>query len=129
MRHQDFREKLDEWIDGELSPAEAADVAAHAESCSECRAEAQAARGLSRALFSAPAPRGREAFVSAVMAGARGEPAAGAAWARAPRWLSPALGMAFAGLLAGFLLGGVGPDDPFEGVSAGSGYALAAEER
>jgi len=124
MEHEEASDRLDEWLDGELDDESAAAVAAHAERCAACRADAAALRGLGRALFSPAEPRGREAFTAAVMLRLRGESAPAP---RAPSWLSPALGLAFAGLLAGFLLSGVGPEDPYEGLLGGGGYAFAED--
>ncbi len=102
MKHEEIRELLGQWIDGELGAAEAAAVAAHAAACAGCRADEARLRRLGPALFQAaapPDPRKTEAFVARVMA--RVEADSIPAWTR---WLTPALGMALAGLLAALWL-------------------------
>lgn len=103
MKHEEIRGLLGEWIDGELGEAESAEVAAHAAGCAECRRDADRLRRLGPALFRAAAPtdpRSTEAFVARVMS--RVEAGSVPAWERfASRWLTPALGLALAGLAAG----------------------------
>jgi len=50
MKCEDARKLLSEYVDGEASAADARAVKAHLEVCGACRAEAEALRGLSRAL-------------------------------------------------------------------------------
>lgn len=115
MTHERLRESLGDWIDGELDPAAAAAVSAHADGCAACRAEAQSLRALGQALFRAPAPadaRSTEAFVARVMA--RVEADAVSPWERfAARVLAPALGLALAGLLFTIFTPRPDPDDAF----------------
>ncbi|MBI5201282.1 MAG: zf-HC2 domain-containing protein [Elusimicrobia bacterium] len=67
MKHDEIRERLHEYADGELDAAAAAAVAEHLAECSECRAVLDAWKRLSQNLFQAlPAPE--EAFVGRVMA-------------------------------------------------------------
>jgi len=46
MRCEEVRERLDDHIEGALRPTDVADVAAHLETCAECRGEERAIRAL-----------------------------------------------------------------------------------
>ena len=84
-------------------------------------------RRLARALFPAPRPadpRATEAFTARVMGRLREERVP--AW---QRWLSPALGLALAGLLAAIMLPGIDADVPLDEqlVSAGASWSEGAD--
>ncbi|MHB8079196.1 MAG: zf-HC2 domain-containing protein [Candidatus Krumholzibacteriia bacterium] len=49
--------RLDDWIDGVLAPAAAAEVARHLERCADCRRDAEVLRALRRAAAALPAER------------------------------------------------------------------------
>jgi len=55
MKHDDVLNKLNEYLDGELSPAESARMNAHLEACPDCRAELEALRELMRKARDLPA--------------------------------------------------------------------------
>lgn len=117
MEHARARERLDEWLDGELPADEAAALSRHLDACAECRGEAALKRRLGAALFAPeppPDPRATEAFVRRVMS--RVEEDAAPAWRRlAGRALAPALGLGLAGLLLALSVPGLGPGEPLEG--------------
>lgn len=119
MTHEDFQEKLSEWLDGELDASMSAAVAAHAGACAACRREAELLRRLGPALFRAPSPadpRATEAFVARVMA--RVEADEVSIWERlSARVLAPALGLALAALMLTIALPGPDEDAPL-GVAA-----------
>jgi anti-sigma factor RsiW len=121
MTHDDFHEKLREWLDGELDASMSAAVAAHVGACPSCRRETELLRRLGPALFRAPAapdPRATEAFVARVMA--RVEADKVSFWEKvAARVLAPALGLALAGLVFTIVLPGPDEDAPL-GVAAAS---------
>ena len=55
LEHEEARELLDEWRDGELDAAQAARVAAHVETCEKCRRVDEAlGGGLKQAIAGAP---------------------------------------------------------------------------
>lgn len=114
MTHDTIRERLGEWLDGELDAPARAEVAAHLDACPACRADAARLRALGAALFKAPPaadPRSTEAFVARVMA--RVEADAVSPWERfAARVLGPALGLALAGLVLAIVLPGPDEDAP-----------------
>lgn len=114
MTHEQIQERLSEWLDGELSPAESAAASVHIDSCSVCKGEVLRLRRLGEALFAAPAaadPRSTEAFVARVMARVDAESVS--PWERfAARFLIPAFGLALAGLLISISLPRVDPDAP-----------------
>ena len=87
-------ERVTGFVDGELEPALAAEVAAHLESCPECRGQAEAERALRvrlRALTNPEPPRGLEARVREVLR----EPAFPQ---RAMRWALPAAAVLVLGI-------------------------------
>ena len=49
-------ERVTGWVDGELPPEQAAEVAAHVEACTACRAQAEAERSLRARLRTLPVP-------------------------------------------------------------------------
>lgn len=106
MTHDQILERLDEWLDGALSPADSAAASTHIDACGACKAEVARRKRLGTALFRAPAQadaRSIEAFVARVMA--RVEADAVAPWERfAARVLAPALGLALAGLIVAISL-------------------------
>lgn len=101
MNHDQIRDRLDEWLDGALPPAESAAASSHIDACGECKSEVARLKRLGSSLFKAPAPadpRSTEAFVARVMA--RVEADAVSPWERfAARVLAPAFGLALAGLI------------------------------
>lgn len=114
MNHDQIRERLGEWLDGAMSPVEAADASRHVDSCPECKAEAARLKKLGSILFRAPAssdPRSTEAFVARVMA--RIEEDSVTPWERfAARVVAPAFGLALAGLIFAISLPSVEEDAP-----------------
>lgn len=131
MTHDKIRERLSEWLDGELDAPARAEVSAHLEACPSCRNEAARLRRLGPALFPAAAPadpRSTEAFVARVMA--RVEAESVSPWERfAARVLAPALALALAGLV--FAIAAPGPDEDAPlgvaaaAVDAGSAFEAA----
>ena len=119
MNHEQAKDLLSEWLDGELDAAAGAAVSAHAASCAACGTESARLRRLGPALFAAaaaPDPRATEAFVARVMA--RVEADSVSAWERfAGRVLTPAFGLALAALLLGIYLPSADADAPL-GVTA-----------
>lgn len=119
MTHEQIRERLGDWLDGELDAAASSETEAHVAACGSCRGEAARLRSLGRVLFRAavPAdPRSTEAFVARVMA--RVEEDAVPLWERlAARVLAPALAVALAGLVLAIALPGPDEDAPL-GVAA-----------
>jgi len=113
MNHEQVKERLSEWLDGELDAAIGADVSGHLDACASCNAEASRLKRLGAALFKPfPAdPRSTEAFVARVMA--RVEEDAVSAWERfAALFLAPAFGLALAGLLLAIYLPSSDDDAP-----------------
>lgn len=114
MNHDQIRDRLDEWLDGALSPAESAAASSHIDSCGECKSEVARLKRLGPSLFRAPAPadpRSTEAFVARVMA--RVEADAVTPWERfAARVLAPAFGLALAGLIFAISLPSADEDAP-----------------
>lgn len=102
MDHDELRDLLTEYHDGELSPEKRGEVERHLQSCRECGGELGRLRRLAR-LFKRPAPASEE-FVRGVLArlpAETGEPSP-ALWRP---WLAPALAMAAAALLLALDLG------------------------
>jgi anti-sigma factor RsiW len=54
--HLEWNDRLQDWLDGDLNPADAAALQAHIADCAECRARADELQSLDRSLRSA-APR------------------------------------------------------------------------
>lgn len=127
MTHEEIREGLSDWLDGELDAAASSETEAHLAACAACRGDAARLRALGRALFRAPAPadpRATEAFVARVMA--RVEAGSVPFWERlAARVLAPALAVALAGLVLAISMPGPDEDAPL-GVAAVSADALEA---
>lgn len=99
MNHEEIKEALSEYRDGELAPAARAAVALHLESCSECRAElAFYERAASALLRPAKAPSAfqTEAFVRAVRERLAEPENAFERLLSTPKWLVPALAFAVA---------------------------------
>ena len=46
MTHDNFQEKLSEWLDGELDASASAEVSAHLSACAACKAEASRLRAI-----------------------------------------------------------------------------------
>lgn len=129
MTHDQIRERLSEWLDGELDPAASAEASRHIDSCPACKDEVFRLRRLGAALFAAPVatdPRVTEAFVARVMA--RVEAESVTPWERlAARFLAPAFGLALAGLLFTIFMTRPDADAPL-GVAAISADVAAAFE-
>ncbi len=118
MTHEQIRERLSEWFDGELDSASSSAVSGHIGACAACKDEVARLERLGSALFEAPAadPRSTEAFVARVMA--RVEAESVSPWERiAARVLVPALGLALAALLLALSLPFADEDAPL-GVAA-----------
>ncbi|MDX6771157.1 MAG: zf-HC2 domain-containing protein [Elusimicrobiota bacterium] len=117
MEHGEAWDKLDEWLDGELPDASAAELSRHLDACPACKAEAGLRRRLGEALF-APAvaqdPRSSAAFARRVMA--RVEADSVPLWQRlfAPA-LTPALALGLAALVLSIVAPGLGYSEPFDG--------------
>lgn len=105
MSHQEIKDALSEYRDGELAPAERAAVALHLESCAECRAELSFYERAAAALLApvkAPTSFQTEALVRALRERLEPQPLF-ARLLSTPRWAVPALafGMAAAALAVG----------------------------
>lgn len=130
MEHDEAWEKLDEWLDGELTDAAAANLSRHLDACAACKREAAARRRLGEALF-APLPpedpRASAAFARRVMA--RIEADSVPVWQRLfGRALTPALGLGLAALLLSIVAPGLGYSEPFDGWDEPEApYAILAE--
>lgn len=68
-------ERIQEWLDGRLSEADRADVAAHLDACPACRAEVEAWSSLWTDLSSLPSLAPGSALSSRILASVRTEPA------------------------------------------------------
>ena len=97
MNHQEWKEKISAFLDGELPPAERAAVERHRNTCAECDAMARNWGALSQTFFTAPAEINSEEFVQKVMARVPGGMLAAAVWGGWKRW---AWAAAAAGMLA-----------------------------
>ncbi len=92
MDHNQLKEKLFEYYDGEVSPIEHAEIHSHIESCSECRVSLQDWRRISTTFFKTNPKLQSDFFVGRVMARLEAAPQ--------PfpfGFLSPLLKMSFAG--------------------------------
>ncbi len=67
MKHEELRERLHEYRDGELDGAVAAEVAAHLPACADCRGVLEGWERLAQGLLKA-VPAAEEGFVGRVMA-------------------------------------------------------------
>jgi len=100
--HEDIKERLAALHDGEIGPAESAQLRAHLNACPECRASYQHWQSLARVFLRAPSlPQhyNTEAFVCKVLARLTPEESARpeASWPWASwRWLVPAMSFAVA---------------------------------
>jgi len=105
MDHQEAGDLLSEYRDGELSPDQSRGIAAHLESCADCRRALAGFERLGAALFAPPAPPDPEAFTRAVMARVSApEPELAVtedSWTRS--WAVPAFGFVVAALLLAML--------------------------
>lgn len=116
MDHDLMKERLGEFLDGEMSPEEGRAFSGHLAACAECRAlraEWERLRGVFFAAGPAPAAEETERFVARVMARLP-EPEAAGAPSSLPefRWLVPALGLSFAALALSFAPLLEQPEDP-----------------
>lgn len=68
----EFKQRLDDYLDGELPAAEATAAAAHRRSCAHCDGLAGAEERLRQALRSLPAPAARPGFAQQALRNARG---------------------------------------------------------
>lgn len=114
MTHDDARNRLDEYFDGELPPALAADVDHHVRACSHCQAALARRADLSRSLSgtavqppstaaSASRPQDGGDFVQSVLAAIASErETRGAGWTR---WVMPSLGAGLATAVVGIGIG------------------------
>ena len=138
MKHEEIKDLLSDYHDGELSGAEKAVVATHLAGCADCRAELACygkAEELIRAATRRPTSFETETLVSAVRR--QVEPAPEIAWLgrhlASPRWAVPAFTVAFAALVMTVRASQVKPvqpvhDDPSEAMlisqDDGQTYAL-----
>ena len=129
MTHEQIKERLSEWLDGELDGPASEAASRHIDLCASCKSEVQRLRRLSTALFMPVAPadsRSTEAFVARVMA--RVDEESVSSWERlAARFLVPAFGLALAGMLFAISLPSEDADAPL-GVAAISADAASAFE-
>ena len=71
----EWRERLSEYIDGEMPADDREALEAHLESCPECRAELNALRGAVEAVAGLPVQRAPADLARTVVAGIRAEEA------------------------------------------------------
>lgn len=103
MTHDDARNRLDEYFDGELPPALAADVDHHVRACSHCQAALARRADLSRSLSgTAVQPPSRDVVQSVLAAIASERETRGAGWTR---WVMPSLGAGLATAVVGIGIG------------------------
>ena len=112
MRCRACTKHLPAWLDGELAPRLAEEIAAHLQACAACAAERRRLEALLRAVDSVAAPKVSPEFdagFAAKLAQARVAAAASSASAGAgPRhawWRLPALGAAAAALVVAVVVG------------------------
>ena len=85
-------ERIQEWLDGQLSQRETADVQTHLDGCARCRAEAEVWKSVMTDLSSLSALAPAEGFGGQVLAGL-GQETESAPWAvRAQAWLRQRFG-------------------------------------
>jgi anti-sigma factor RsiW len=105
MDHNQLKEKLTGFYDGELTPEERSAVSAHLGECSSCQAEVNQWKKLSATFFQTNPRRPSEAFVQKVMTRINSSPSANSQelkpWSfLMSRWAFPAtVGLALAGFL------------------------------
>ncbi len=105
MKHEDFRERIDEMRDGELPDPLKTEFTAHLAACGLCRQDYERRASLAWRLFrpaEAPSAARVEAFTRAVMEKIPGQASAPAPRAGAWRnlwWVVPSLGFALAALI------------------------------
>ena len=92
MTHDEWRDLLHGFRDGELAGPEKAAVQGHLEACRECRLELERWERLAAGLLK-PLPPASEGFVARVMAGIEDEERA-AEPAQAGWWLAPSCALA-----------------------------------
>ena len=103
MNHEEIKERLSDYLDGELSVEESASMDTHLQDCSECRAELERYRHIDAVVHvgvKVPTLFETEAFTLALLR--RLEPAPEvaflASFLSSPRWAVPAFALAFATL-------------------------------
>ncbi len=101
--HDQTRQRVFAYHDGELPEAERPDVLAHLEGCPDCRAASRRWATLAGAFFRTPAlppsPSSSDVFVRRVLARVEAERKENLSmWEGAWRWLVPALGVGIAAL-------------------------------
>jgi hypothetical protein len=127
------QERLDDLLDGYLTPAEASAAEAHVAACGTCATALRASRTMRAALRDMPTPRMRPGFADAALAAAarghapapvssrptgraRGRGAWGRRWRRIEVWAGASIGAAAAAALMVVLWGGPqhgpAPDEP-----------------
>ncbi len=96
MDHEQIKECLMLYDDGELSGPEAREIASHLSTCADCRTAYDAWRNTARAFFRGPQAAPSKRFVREVMA--RLEPVDTRPPGKRPllvRWLTPAIAVSF----------------------------------
>lgn len=101
MKHDEAKERLFAFHDGELAAGERREVEVHLETCAECRRELAVWKKVAGAFFRPVPVQSSEAFVQGVMEKLREveEPLPALRDRLFPRWLVPAMGFAFAVML------------------------------
>src|SRR4051812_3663991 len=95
MDHQDIKDKLSEFYDGELGARDAQAVEVHLAACAECTAQIQRFKMLSEQIIARPKVQVGEFFVSQVMRRIDSLEAKKAPLRIVPiPWFAPLLGMA-----------------------------------
>jgi len=109
MKCKDICNRLDAWVDGELSLDEAREVTAHLDRCSACRKEAMALTALARALDNlqpVPAPQGFSRQVRLAVRALADPPSLVQWWHHLTLiWRGAVCGAALAGLVFGAVMG------------------------
>ncbi len=106
MTHSGTQAKLDAFLDGELPSEERREVESHLADCAECRRECETWRRITAAILRPPEIAPDEAFVRRVMTHIPEPEPSPTPWF--PPWLTPALGLAAAGLV--IILAWSGPE-------------------
>jgi anti-sigma factor RsiW len=101
QNHEQIRQRIFAYLDGELSEAEYRTIQTHLEGCPDCRAATARWATLARTFFRplTPPPSSSDLFVRRVMAKVEAERSERlSVWEGAWRWLVPALGVGVAAL-------------------------------
>jgi anti-sigma factor RsiW len=90
--HENLKDKIHAYYDGELTLVERTQVDAHLMECGDCRGALERWRRMAGAFLTAQAPLSSEAFVENVMARLENEPSG--SWWTTPTWIFPLTGLA-----------------------------------